>query len=148
MAKAEAHKTVADPDTKGPGLKEAVLEVTPVFFSLVSEAAKSQPSRYVGLYRRVASALVVLGWWNLGRTWGAGPRRQYPLMNDFLERIVSIVAECEGILGCDGDQGCVIEAVEAQKAELDREVQKVSTRPSLQRGRTTRARAVATKGNK
>ena len=150
VAKPAPPKTAADADTKGPGLKEAVLEVTPVFFSLVSSAAKSQPSRYVGLYRRVASALVVLGWWNLGRTWGAGPKRQYPLMNDFLERIVSIVAECEGILGCDGDQGCVIEAVEAQKRELDQEVRRVSTRPSLQRtGRTqVRARAVASNGKK
>ena len=132
---------------KGPKLKAALLEVSPVFFTLVSDAAAAQPGRSVGLYRRVGTALVVLGWWNLGRSWGAGPQRQYPLMNDFLGRIVALVAECEGILACDGESGCVIEAVEAHKRELDREVQRASTRPSLTQSRTSRGRAAVTQTN-
>ena len=122
--------------SKGPELKDALLEVSPSFFALVAKAAKRQPSRTVHLYRRVASALVTLGWWNMGRTWGAGPQRQYPLMNGFLEKIVSIVGESEGIIECDGDEGCVVDAVETQKMQMHREVKRAAVRPSMTRSRT------------
>ena len=120
---------------KPPELKEALLEVTPVFFALVKEASRKQPGSAVRLYRRVASALVVLGWWNAGRAFNAGPRRQYPLLNTFLEKTVAIVTECEGILGCEGDQGCVVDTVEQQQMSLKREVARTAKRPSLSRSR-------------
>ena len=59
-------------------LKDALLEVSPTFFALVGEAVKVDPSRKIGMYRRVGSALATLGWWNTGRMWRAGPKRQYP----------------------------------------------------------------------
>jgi hypothetical protein len=115
---------------RAPELKDALLEVTPVFFDLVKQAARADPGRAIALYRRVASALVILGWWKAGRAVNAGPERQYPLMNDFLEKIVAIVTECEGILGCDGDEGCVVQAVEAQQEHMRQEVQRAKGRGS------------------
>ena len=116
-------------------LKDALLEVSPTFFALVGEAVKVDPSRKIGMYRRVGSALATLGWWNTGRMWRAGPKRQYPLMNDFLQQIVDIVTECESILGCDGDRGCVVDAVESEKTRLEKEVRRAAVRPSMTRSR-------------
>ena len=68
----------------------------------------------------------MLGWWNTGRLLGASRERQYKRMNIFLNQIVTTVAECQGLLGCNGDEGCVIEAVEAQQQEITREIRRAA----------------------
>ena len=121
---------------KAPELKDALLEVSPAFFSLVREAAKQDPSASARLYRRVAGACGLLLWWNAGRLVRAGPQRQYPLMNAFLEQILVTVTECQGVLGCQGDDECVIAAVEKQQHVLAR---KSMNPPMPRRGGTKRS---------
>ena len=117
--------------SKAPELKDALLEVSPSFFSLVRQAARKDPSAAPRLYRRVASALTTLLWWNAGRLVRAGPQRQYPLMNAFLEQILVTVTECQGVVGCDGDDECVIQAVERQQDLLAKKTKRGLPRPEM-----------------
>lgn len=92
-------------------LKQALLEIVPVFFSLVHEASRREPSVSVRIYRRVARALATLAMWNAGRWMRLSPERQYTSMNNFLRQMVCIVAECQSILECtSGDDACIIDA--------------------------------------
>ena len=70
-----------------------------------------------------------------GKDVAGGAQAAVPLMNDFLQQIVDIVTECESILGCDGDRGCVVDAVESEKTRLEKEVRRAAVRPSMTRSR-------------
>ena len=134
-----ASRTQGDPLAwaKAPELKDALLEVSPAFFSLVREAARKDPGTAPRLWRRVAAALTTLVWWNAGRLVRAGPQRQYPLMNAFLEQILVTVTDCQSVLGCRGEDECVINAVQAEQMSI----QRVSTNRRV----TTRQRRTATR---
>ena len=97
------------------------------------------------------SALGTLGRWNVGRALRANNERQYPRMNDFLEKIVALVTECEGIVACstssDAD-GCVIDTIEAHNYNMRKEVQRAATRPSMTRSRLFKSDRSAAKPNK
>ena len=122
---------------KAPELKDALLEVSPALFSLVRAAAAKEPASSVRLWRRVAVALTTLVWWNAGRLVRAGPQRQYPLMNAFLEQILVTVTDCQSVLGCGGDDACVISAVEAQQAYLQRQIKRVGPELNSRRAQVT-----------
>ena len=85
----------------------------------------------------MGAALSTLVWWNAGRLVRAGPERQYRVLNGFLEQLVVIITECQGILGCEGDDECIISAVEEQQKALEREV---ATAAAPTFGSTPRAR--------
>ena len=124
-------------------LKEALLEIAPVFFSLVVEATRTEPAAALRIYRRLLRAVAILLSWNVARLMRLGPGRQYTMMNGFLRQLVVVVAECQNVLECDGNEACLVEAyheadrmvAETERSpqaalELAREQQQQRLRPS------------------
>ena len=101
------------PMAKNLELKDAIMEVVPAFFALVGDAARRDPASAPRLYRRVASASALLLYWRTGRLFKLSEPRQYARMNGLLRQVTLTVAECQSILGCDGDDECVVDAIES-----------------------------------
>jgi hypothetical protein len=93
-------------------LKQALLKVVPVLFSLLLEAARAEPNAAYRIYRRLGRALAILLYWNLGRLLRFPARRQYMVMNLLLRQLVVLVSDCQAVLECHGDEACLLDAAD------------------------------------
>ena len=64
----------------------------------VAEAARSDESSAPRLYRRVATALSLLGAWRSAVFLKLPPRRRYALMNSFLRQMIVTISDCQAVL--------------------------------------------------
>lgn len=86
------------PSERCEELKAALRRVTPVFFELVSEAAREEPASAPRLYRRVVQALSLLGTWRGSVMLKLAPSWRYALMNAFLRQLIVTISDCQAVL--------------------------------------------------